>query len=47
MVIMAVGLGDGIYMHCAGFRDEESDLDDQFVFRQGRSREFLSKGWRK
>ncbi len=26
-------------MHCAGFRDEESDLDDQFVFRQGRSRE--------
>ena len=30
---------DGIYMHCAGFRDEESDLDDQFVFRQGRSRE--------
>ena len=30
---------DGIYMHCAGFRDEEGDLDDQFVFRQGRSRE--------
>ena len=30
---------DGIYMHCHGFEDEESILEDQFVFRQGRSRE--------
>ena len=30
---------DGIYMHCSGFVDEEHPLDDQFVFRQGRSRE--------
>lgn len=30
---------EGIYMHCAGFQDEESRMDDQFVFRQGRSRE--------
>ena len=29
---------DGIYMHCHGFEDEESILEDQFVFRQGRSR---------
>ena len=30
---------DGIYMHCQGFIQEEAQLDDQFVFRQGRSRE--------
>lgn len=30
---------DGIYMHCNGFTNEEKDLEDQFVFRQGRSRE--------
>lgn len=30
---------EGIYMHCTGFQDEESLMDDQFVFRQGRSRE--------
>lgn len=30
---------EGIYMHTKGFVDEESELDDQFVFRQGRSRE--------
>ncbi|MFI3172222.1 MAG: hypothetical protein R3Y58_07650 [Eubacteriales bacterium] len=30
---------EGIYMHCKGFVDEDEDLDDQFVFRQGRSRE--------
>ena len=30
---------DGIYMHCNGFIDEEDALEDQFVFRQGRSRE--------
>lgn len=30
---------EGIYMHCNGFVDEEHELDDQFVFRQGRSRE--------
>ena len=30
---------EGIYMHCTGFQDEESQMDDQFVFRQGRSRE--------
>lgn len=30
---------DGIYMHCSGFLGGESSLDDQFVFRQGRSRE--------
>ena len=31
---------DGIYMHCNGFTSPSADnLDDQFVFRQGRSRE--------
>ena len=30
---------EGIYMHCNGFTAEGEDLDDQFVFRQGRSRE--------
>lgn len=30
---------EGIYMHCNGFIDKESIIDDQFVFRQGRSRE--------
>lgn len=30
---------DGIYMHCYGFEDETKKLEDQFVFRQGRSRE--------
>ena len=30
---------EGIYMHCHGFEDEAAGLDDQFVFRQGRSRE--------
>ena len=30
---------DGIYMHCLGFQDPGEALADQFVFRQGRSRE--------
>ena len=30
---------EGIYMHCTGFYDERGNVDDQFVFRQGRSRE--------
>ena len=30
---------EGIYMHCTGFRESENTLEDQFVFRQGRSRE--------
>lgn len=30
---------EGVYMHCTGFQEEECALDDQFVFRQGRSRE--------
>lgn len=30
---------EGIYMHCSGFQEEGEGLDDQFVFRQGRSRE--------
>lgn len=30
---------EGIYMHCDGFCTEGADLADQFVFRQGRSRE--------
>lgn len=31
---------EGIYMHCSGFVvPTEEELDDQFVFRQGRSRE--------
>ena len=30
---------EGIYMHCYGFESPDSRIDDQFVFRQGRSRE--------
>lgn len=30
---------EGIYLHANGFIDENSDIEDQFVFRQGRSRE--------
>ena len=30
---------DGIFMHCHGFEEPGQTLDDQFVFRQGRSRE--------
>lgn len=30
---------EGIYMHCNGFAAEGGQLDDKFVFRQGRSRE--------
>lgn len=30
---------EGIYLHCHGFADAENGLDDQFVFRQKRSRE--------
>lgn len=30
---------EGIYMHCSGFQDPGEHMDDQFVFRQGRSRE--------
>ena len=30
---------EGIFVHTRGFEDEETELDDQFVFRQGRSRE--------
>ena len=30
---------EGIYLHSNGFVEETSELDDQFVFRQGRSRE--------
>jgi len=30
---------EGIYMHCHGFETEADVMDDQFVFRQGRSRE--------
>ena len=30
---------EGIYMHCTGFTDAQGNVDDQFVFRQGRSRE--------
>ena len=30
---------EGIYLHSRGFEEENADLDDQFVFRQGRSRE--------
>ncbi len=30
---------EGIYMHCHGFEETCEKLDDQFVFRQGRSRE--------
>lgn len=30
---------EGIYLHAAGFEDPEEEESDQFVFRQGRSRE--------
>ena len=30
---------DGIYLHSSGFKEENTELEDQFVFRQGRSRE--------
>ena len=30
---------EGIYLHSSGFLDETAALEDQFVFRQGRSRE--------
>ena len=30
---------EGVYMHCHGFEEAGEKLDDQFVFRQGRSRE--------
>ena len=30
---------EGIYMHCHGFEEPGTELEDQFVFRQGRSRE--------
>ena len=30
---------EGIYVHSKGFAENESGLDEQFVFRQGRSRE--------
>ncbi len=30
---------EGIYMHCHGFETESEGIADQFVFRQGRSRE--------
>lgn len=30
---------EGIYLHSNGFREEKTDLEDQFVFRQNRSRE--------
>ncbi len=30
---------EGIYMHCGGFAQEGGGPEDQFVFRQGRSRE--------
>lgn len=30
---------EGIYMHCSGFAAQQGDVADQFVFRQGRSRE--------
>ena len=30
---------EGIYMHCRGFQTPDESPDDQFVFRQGRSRE--------
>ena len=31
--------GEGIYLHSTGFGSSEDGTDDQFVFRQGRSRE--------
>lgn len=30
---------EGIYLHADGFTEESEELDDRFVFRQGRSRE--------
>ena len=30
---------EGIYLHSTGFEDPEEEGGDQFVFRQGRSRE--------
>jgi len=30
---------EGIFLHNRGFEEEETGIDDQFVFRQGRSRE--------
>ena len=30
---------EGVYMHCHGFEEPSDGLNDQFVFRQGRSRE--------
>lgn len=30
---------EGIYLHCDGFENDDRDIDDHFVFRQGRSRE--------
>ena len=30
---------EGIYLHINGFYEENSEIEDQFVFRQGRSRE--------
>ena len=30
---------EGVYLHSNGFVEETSELDDQFIFRQGRSRE--------
>lgn len=30
---------EGIYLHTRGFEEEDAELNDQFVFRQGRSRE--------
>lgn len=30
---------EGIYLHSRGFEDDRETIDDQFVFRQGRSRE--------
>lgn len=30
---------EGIYLHCHGFSQPRAEIEDQFVFRQGRSRE--------
>lgn len=30
---------DGIYVHCSGFEEQDKEITDRFVFRQGRSRE--------
>lgn len=38
---------EGIYMHCNGFTAEGDEMDDQFVFRQGRKpRDLLRAGLR-